>query len=628
MMKKCSHIDPWKKVNRFSLFATMMFFILILYRTADGGVEEPQVRDIIKKWHFTGILDMYSDGQKNLLLVGTENDQLAFWNPADDTLSPPLDEGCKKNLSACTNGLHHLKTLVTNKPIEGVKPVPWDTSFGGGAMIYMHTEYPQPSFTHYYTVQNRDGSTDNFYIICRRMKPSRYHGSRGEVTREHKIYQTFDAVPFLCSTDIGNGRTLLYAGSDELYPVLIELTTIPKSIWSADGNVFLVPTEILAPRLKEAGNNWRARYNAVLRVIGEDSVQGPMPTREEITHSNPELLALESKMNEAYSKAFVLLSEDGKKILADGQNGWARFVDSAVLGGKIHSVEIKLARTYKERIEDLDLAALQKGPYLFSRVDTFATKEADDITGRYPGVEYRRLSYPRIDSPLTPAIAQWNALMAQNAGNASHYNNPEGDFGDLDLSFKINAAFPNLISVRFDFSWYYHGTPHGGYGPWNSTILLTENLIKELKPEDLFGSEQTKASPATQSVTEQQSSARPEIRSETSSQDVVETYIKLKKKTRARGTHAPLEPWGQFLAKHCADELTRIAQEQGENEEVPAERTAAIVSDVRSWTITESGLSITFPPYSVLSYAFGTHDIAIPWSELKPFLVENAPIPK
>jgi hypothetical protein len=90
------------------------------------------------------------------------------------------------------------------------------------------------------------------------------------------IAQNFDAPGTIETIDIGNGRTLLFApsGNDlpfwDNYPVLLEVTSIPKSVWTSDKNIFLVPRKDLEKAFRFE-NNLTKRYNAVLKAIGEPS---------------------------------------------------------------------------------------------------------------------------------------------------------------------------------------------------------------------------------------------------------------------------------------------------------------------------------------------------------------------
>jgi hypothetical protein len=239
-----------------------------------ASVKNSQVKDLIKEWHFKAIGDVFLDGQNRVLLVRTENNQSAFWNPLTNTLSAPLNLpwGHSPKLPFLNAAVHH-------KMSGSLKPWPSDNSFANGAKIYQEggsSGHCGPNFVFYYTVENKDGSTDSFYIITRCYKPVTYE-SCDEEGPTMGIAQNFDAPITIETIDIGNGRTLLFApsGNDlpfwDNYPVLLEVTSIPKSVWTSDKNIFLVPRKDLEKAFRFE-NDLAIRYNAVLKAIGEPSV--------------------------------------------------------------------------------------------------------------------------------------------------------------------------------------------------------------------------------------------------------------------------------------------------------------------------------------------------------------------
>ncbi|HAM51854.1 MAG TPA: hypothetical protein DCP92_14645 [Nitrospiraceae bacterium] len=243
-------------------------------------IQGTQVEDMIKKWHFKWIGDIYSDGHDKLLCVGTENNQSAYWNPVKDSLSAPLKEKC-----GASPKLSVLKVGVFQKLPNGLTDLCCtDNSFGNGAKIYLESDGSSAhcgpgNFLFYYTVENKNGSTDSFYIIHRSNIPIIVEEGIYCEDGPQKIEEYFDSPNSLATIDIGNGRTLLFGPASGLrppwfdnYPILLVLTSIPKSTWASDRNIFIVPRKDLESGLRFE-HNLAARYKAVLRAIGEPSAR-------------------------------------------------------------------------------------------------------------------------------------------------------------------------------------------------------------------------------------------------------------------------------------------------------------------------------------------------------------------
>lgn len=273
----------------FQLAATVIIITLIVL-TIECGAASGQVDNVIKKYHFTRIGHMYSDSQNYLLLVRTEDKQWAFWNPVTDAISP-LEKQCQQvdrdgNMpSTCVNslGLRSVGAIVTLRYLKTMpkKPFNADTSFSGGDIFADSTNEGNakwgPNFMDYFTVEFKNNLTQKFYMIQKRTKPSHYEDPAycdGDWCNRHrKIDQKFDTVTGLSSLNIGDGRTLLFDPDNPYgYPILLVVTSIPKDVWSSDGNVFIIPAEILLPKLHEAtSTNLVARYKAVLDVIDKSA---------------------------------------------------------------------------------------------------------------------------------------------------------------------------------------------------------------------------------------------------------------------------------------------------------------------------------------------------------------------
>ena len=80
----------------------------------------------------------------------------------------------------------------------------------------------------------------------------------------------------------------------------------------------------------------------------------------------------------------------------------------------------------------------------------------------------------------------------------------------------------------------------------------------------------------------------------------------------------PGTPWSQPVVAACAAAILKqlgpdIKQFFGPRNQ----NIAKVVKDPRNWTLTPSGLKISFPQYSVSDYAEPAEDVTVPWSMLK-----------
>ncbi len=133
---------------------------------------------------------------------------------------------------------------------------------------------------YHYTVTYPDGDTHSFYLVKRLETPTLY-GARvecGSINGQiKKVSMAFDVLNPSTATDLGHNELLLYSYDRTNGPVLIRLPAIRSDsvLWSTDHDLVIIPESILHPLLIEAGDELFARYNALLRVIGEPLVKLP-----------------------------------------------------------------------------------------------------------------------------------------------------------------------------------------------------------------------------------------------------------------------------------------------------------------------------------------------------------------
>jgi hypothetical protein len=95
------------------------------------------------------------------------------------------------------------------------------------------------------------------------------------------------------------------------------------------------------------------------------------------------------------------------------------------------------------RVKDMKTAAIQIGPFVFSRIDYFFAT-SDDEFGR-PSESH--LASPRVDSPLSPNIEKWNAIWANWS---EKIDIDSGELGDIGKKFLITFASKAVINLRHD----------------------------------------------------------------------------------------------------------------------------------------------------------------------------------
>jgi uncharacterized protein len=332
---------------------------------------------------------------------------------------------------------------------------------------------------------------------------------------------------------------------------------------------------------------------------------------EKVICGDPELSKLDEDLTASYGRAKAALSPDGQKILQTGQRDWLAFsrrICKTRLDKKIAKIVDQspadcLKSEYRERIEDLDDAAIQHEGFTIGTVDTYELTDANpNEPGGRPGFSYRRVSWPRIDhAPAGIDVASWNKVIeaaakklateddAQGAGDSAAPASPDansgsgdagsGDTGasnvqnygeDIDVAYNLGLVTPQLISVELTYSVYGHGAAHpGGTSQVHSLFLVGG---RELTEKDLFRGDQD---------------------------------------------------WLAYMTKRSHDEWVKIMEDAADS--IDDKAIADVIKDPSCWLLTDKGLSVTFPLYSVGPYVVGEQQVDFTWEELKPYLVEKLP---
>jgi hypothetical protein len=130
----------------------------------------------------------------------------------------------------------------------------------------------------------------SFYLFKRLRTPKTSDEYWGIPPREgQKFSQAFEDI-LVDHMNLGDGKVLLvsdsYAQSGGLcsacfntfaQPTLLLLKAVPESVWSSDGDVFIVPKQVLWPALDNQNHNVFTRYQAVLKAIGQETVARSAP---------------------------------------------------------------------------------------------------------------------------------------------------------------------------------------------------------------------------------------------------------------------------------------------------------------------------------------------------------------
>lgn len=276
---------------RAKALATNLFFLALILSpgsagAAQGADQASGIEDVIATRHLVPVGDLYTDGKSKFLCVQTKDGKFALWDPADGALSNVSDN--KK--CEVSSELHEVRFIMTNGKLYcDHLPANCEARFSNGK-IYSATDFGAPRggplFDYYYRVIHSDGTSSEFYLLRKSLKPREltypdwYDSSNGKA---RCVTLNYD-VPLLESVDVGYGKTLLYSYGydDSTVPVMLLVSKLPDRVWSSAGAVFLIPKQLLPPAFIRSGWNLTDQYNAFLQIMGEpttpsDNPQKPRP---------------------------------------------------------------------------------------------------------------------------------------------------------------------------------------------------------------------------------------------------------------------------------------------------------------------------------------------------------------
>ena len=337
-----------------------------------------------------------------------------------------------------------------------------------------------------------------------------------------------------------------------------------------------------------------------------------------------ELSKLDEDLAAAYGKAKAGLSPAGQKALQTGQHDWLGYsrrlcktrLDPKVAQQQSETPEDCLKGEYRDRIEALEAAVTQSAGFTFGRVDTFELTPNDPKAPNNGDFSYTKTSWPRIDvapAGIDPAI--WNKVMAaaaqklaagdnsapassdqsaptppaadssaaapaasdgdtatagdQGAGDQAGDDADGGD--DIDIGYNFGLVTPQLISLELSMSEMSKGAAHPGGSSEVHTVFLADG--RSLTPQDLF---------------------RPD------------------------------KDWQGYLAKRSHDAWVTLLEGSDTPDDMD-KNIADVVKDPVNWLLTDKGITVDFPFYSVGPYVLGEQQVDFTWDELKPYLVDKLP---
>lgn len=290
---------------------------------------------------------------------------------------------------------------------------------------------------------------------------------------------------------------------------------------------------------------------------------------EKTVCADPQLSAQDSALAQRYNGALPRLSDPGKAILRTGQEQWLKVVKVLCLDNKrAEGPTSCLRRQYADRIDDLGSAAVSIGPFVFSRIDRYASTGRQTSTG-IPLEQH--IGLPRIDHPLSPEAEQWNAAIVHLAAAARAnwcFGEPDTP-ADQFVSFKIQSATPRFI---------------------NAEMLHTEQCDEAAGAQDMSNI----------------------------SYWLTPTLHRLE----AADLFKPDTPWASFLA----DRASRVLNADGDTD--LNDTIGRDVRDPSAWSFTKAGLVVSFNPGDAGAMASGILDMTIPWVDLHRFVTPTAPMPQ
>ncbi len=236
------------------------------------------------------------------------------------------------------------------------------------------------------------------------------------------------------------------------------------------------------------GRRWAGACGALLAALAAPAAAAvdcahPVAALDKLICDNPDLAAAEDQLAAAYRRVLDRLSDPGRGLMGENQHAWANYVAGVCpLSGP--EAAVCVAGEDRRRVEALETAVAERGPYRFAAVESFAAKTAP--SGDPPALT-RRLAYPRIDQPSTAAGEAWNRAVAEAAKAA--FGTPDDSIDEGWLDWRIAYADLKVISVVFSRFAFRHGAAHplvtrAGFTWWMARrqAVTADRLFDAAKP--------------------------------------------------------------------------------------------------------------------------------------------------
>ena len=304
---------------------------------------------------------------------------------------------------------------------------------------------------------------------------------------------------------------------------------------------------------------------APVRAASFDCAKASSP-REKAVCSDESLSKADEDIAVHYASALKRLSTEGAERLRAGQRSWLAFLDKACPAGGTEC----LGPWYEERVSFLRDAVKKEGgnTYLVSDEWRFLSpaKEGEEEIGGANDMQYRQQLHFGIDAPESDGERAFNAIIEGRGDDL--WTGFDGETR-MDTRIALNGASDDVVSADL-FVWQFPlGAAHGFGAAAHVNFRLDEARL--LRASDLF----------------------------------------------AR------DGWEEALANAVLAELR--ANEDLIFFDGLDETVREMATNPENWVLSDAGLGVNFPVYSIGPYAMGDHTITVPWDKLEPWLAAPAP---
>ena len=292
--------------------------------------------------------------------------------------------------------------------------------------------------------------------------------------------------------------------------------------------------------------------------------------REKTICATPDLSKADEEIAANYEAAMSKLSPEGGSRLRDGQRSWLAFLGKACPEGEAKC----LTPFMQDRVEFLAGAVSVEGGNTFFQWDDWrfiaSAKPGEEEMPGANDMRYRQQLHYAIDAPDTNGERAFNAAIAKEEEYL--WNGFDGDTR-MSASFTLNMASPELVSLDM-FEWQFPlGAAHGFGAADHVNFRLDKG--RPLRAGDVFDR----------------------------------------------------DGWRDALADAVLKELRKDRDEDSMPYFDGLEETVRdTVAKPESWVLTEKSLGVNFSVYSIGPYAMGEQTPTVPWTELSPWLAEEAVI--